>query len=263
MVGGNQVTLPFHAFAPVLEPEDAPIHCVGLGLDDVEVAVLIQVAYPDLNREPVAIGPVASGRCQAGAFGPLESFSVGVLEPHISANDVVVPVTVEISDAGRADTTVDTSTYLMLGPLVAGISGDLIPDRDFVVLLIADGDHVELAVAVDIARNVIVTVDGAAVEPLEGLGAGLAGVAIPSFAAELIDPSVAVDVEGRTAYVGAVPLTQVMPNPLIRTDVLKPPCPCALTDDPVEIAVVVNIHQRGLAHLPADPVYEVAFESRE
>ncbi len=251
MAGGDQVTLEAHTLALVLEPEDSPIHRIGLGLDDVEIAVFIQVAVPDLDRQAVAVGPVAAGRVQAGMLCPLQPFAVNILKPHVAANDIVVPIAVDIADACRSDAAVYAAAYFMLDPLFARIDRDLVPDRDFVVLLIAAGNHVELAVAVDVGRYVVMTDDSAAVECLEGLCARFAGVAVPSGAAELIDPSVAVDVEGRAAHVGTDALTQVMLNPLLRADVLEPPRPGPLPDHPVEIAIFVDIDQRRLAHAPA------------
>ena len=90
------------------------------------------------------------------------------------------------------------------------------------------------------------------VESLEGLGPGLARVAIPRSADELVDPAVAVDVEGGAADVGLGALAQVMLNPLVRPGVLEPPRPGPFADDPVEVAVLVEIDERGLAHLVAD-----------
>ena len=252
MVGGDQVTFPAHALALVLEPEDPSVHRIGLGLDNVEVAVPIQIANPDLNRQAVAVGPVTARWSHAGMLGPLKPFAGNVLKPHVAANDVVVSIAVDVADACRANATVDAAADLMLDPLVARISADLEPDRDFVVLLIAAGDNVELAIAVDVGRYVVMTDDGAAVESFEELRARLAGVAVPSGAAKLIYPSVAIDVEGRAADVGANALTHIMLNPLVGTDILEPPCPDPLPDHPVKIAVFVDIHKRRLTHAPTD-----------
>ena len=42
-----------------------------------------------------------------------------------------------------------------------------------------------------------------------------------------------------------------MLNPLVGTDVLEPPRISPLADDPVEVAVLVDIDERGLTHLVA------------
>jgi hypothetical protein len=74
---------------------------------------------------------------------------------------------------------------------------------------------------------------------------------------------VAVDIESRATDVGADALTQVMPNPLLRPDVLEPPGSGPFPYHPVEVAVLVDIHKRGLAHLAADFVNPVVLEFRE
>jgi len=263
MGGGDHVALEAFAFALVLEPEDPPVNRVSLGLDNIEIAILIHVAVPYFDCQAVAVGAVTVGRGHVGMLGPLQPFAVNIFKPHVTANDVVVPVVIKVTDSCRANTAVDAAPDLVLDPFFARISRHLEPDRDGMVLLIAAGDRVELAVAVDVGRHVIMTDDGAAVESLEGFGAGLAGVAVPSGAAELIDPSVTVDVEGRAADVGADTLTQVMLNPLLRANVLEPPRSGPLPYDPVEVAVFVDIHKRRLTHAPTDFIDLVTLKLRK
>ena len=58
------------------------------------------------------------------------------------------------------------------------------------------------------------------------------------------------------------PLAQIVLNPLVRAGVLEPPRPRPLADDPVQIAVLVDIDERGLAHLISHLGDFVKLESR-
>jgi len=118
MVGGDQFTLPAKTFTLVLEPENPSVHTIGLGLDDVEVAVSIQIANPDLDRQAEAVGPITAGRSHAGMLGPLQPFAIDILKPHVAANNIVVSVAVEVADTCRANAAVDTTADLMFYPLV-------------------------------------------------------------------------------------------------------------------------------------------------
>jgi len=95
-----------------------------------------------------------------------------------------------------------------------------------------------------------VTTDRAVVVALEEFGAGFARVAVPGGAGDLVDPAVAVNVERGAADVGAGAAAHIMLNPPGGPNVFEPPHFARLAHDPVEVAVLVDVHQRGLAHAP-------------
>ena len=59
-------------------------------------------------------------------------------------------------------------------------------------------------------------------DSLELCSRGLAGVAVPDTAADVIDPTIAIDVEAVAADVGRMVLAEHVPHPLVRAPVLEP-----------------------------------------
>src|SRR3990170_1787435 len=118
---------PFSALAVfVLMPGDASADAVALGLDYVVIAVFVEIGYPGLGHQ----GPLCIGLAEVDVLVrcPFYSFAVGVLEPYIGPDYVIIAVSVDIADPCGVYRAVNGRPDPVLFPFLRRVGRYLIPE---------------------------------------------------------------------------------------------------------------------------------------
>src|SRR5687768_8105133 len=143
-------------------------------------------------------------------------------------------------------------------PRLSRVARNLVPKDALHVL---HRNEVQLAVAIHIGSSVVVGGNRAIGKSLEWLLPRVSWIAIPGPARTVIDPAIAVDVEGRAANIGRRFIADQVSLPIVGGSVFPPPdFTPPLPREEIQISVAVDIHQRGLAKLLASLTNFVQYE---
>lgn len=243
----NEDTRPSAASSVIVsEPGDPSAEDVAFCLDEVEISVGVEV---EEFRSGLQAPGADLAEVEVRVLDPGRSLPVRILKPAVEARQVHIAITVDVAGsesavAGRIGGAKD----LVLDPGLGRVRRNGVPED---ALLIEEGEEVEFAVAVEVGGEIVVGGDGAGFEALKRLP-GVTGVAIPGGAGDLVNPAVAVHVEGRTADVGGSFLADQMAAPVVRGAVLEPiDRASAGAGDEVDVAVFIDVDRGGLAKLVA------------
>src|SRR4030042_923008 len=125
---GGQASFPDSALAVfILVPGDSAADTISLCLNDIIVAVLIEVNDPCFCHQRVS----GVGLAEVNVFvrGPFCSFSIEILEPDIRTNHVDITIAVDVGSTFWVDTAVDRRTYFMFEPVFCRVGGAFIPEQ--------------------------------------------------------------------------------------------------------------------------------------
>ncbi len=241
---------PRAAFAiGVAQDDDVGILDVGVGHDDLRLAVAVQINHRRAHAHAIR-SRAAEGNVRVRH--PFAAAAVLILKPRVRPQDIEVAVAIDIQHAVRHHRPVDRGPDGVAFPRLARIGGDFKPAQLLQLGPLVTHHHdIGPVVAIDVRHDDVMRPGGFGGEgdALERQFARFARVAIPHAAANQVHPAVMVDVQGGQSHVRLIIRAHQMFDPFVRSLILEPielarvRLPAA--EDEVQIPVPVQILQCG------------------